>query len=339
MPGSRSRVVWLSTVGVDQPRFLFSGSGKSVFVLSGFLIFMSYDRSSSFFSYASKRSRRIYPAYFTVVMLCAIGLVAVSSKDFGGYFSSDWVKYTLANLTFLNFLQPKLPGVFEANKLGAVNGSLWTLKIEVMFYLTVPCVKFLFRRFSVFSILVFLYCSSVIYSCILTAIAERTGSSIYFEISRQLPGQLSYFMSGAFFYYFLPLFERYKGHFLAAASLVLIANMFLSLTLLEPFSLATIVIFFGLFLYAGNVGKFGDFSYGIYILHFPIIQIFLHAGWFQQSPLYFLIMVTLATIVCAIAMWHTVEKWFLFRGNHYVKKPQSSEEGISNPSVDTNAAK
>ena len=103
---------------------------KAFFVVSGFLIFMSFERSSSFASYARKRIRRIYPAYFTVVMLCAIFLVAVSSKNIEHYFSFVWVKYVLANLAFLNFLQPTLPGVFDSNKIAVVNGALWTLKIR-----------------------------------------------------------------------------------------------------------------------------------------------------------------------------------------------------------------
>ena len=121
---------------------------KSFFVVSGFLIFMSYERSSSLATYARKRMRRIYPAYFTVVMLCAVGLVGVSSQGAADYFSLAWGRYVLANLVFLNFLQPGLPGVFTDNAITAVNGALWTLKIEVMFYFSVPLWVFLLRRLS-----------------------------------------------------------------------------------------------------------------------------------------------------------------------------------------------
>lgn len=298
---------------------------------------MSFERSTSFISYASKRIRRIYPAYFTVVMLCAASLVAVSSKNIGDYFSFAWIKYVAANLAFLNFLQPTLPGVFDSNKLAAVNGALWTLKIEAMFYLTVPLFVFLFRRFSHLPMLVFVYCSSVAYAGLLSAVAERTGSGIYVELARQLPGQLSYFMAGAFLYYFLQLFERRIGYFLIVAASVLAANMIYPLPLLEPLALATVVVFFGLFLYVGNFGKYGDFSYGFYILHFPIIQLLLQAGWFRESPWYFLATVIFITTTGAIAMWHLVEKRFLLRSSHYVTAITSSGEGALNMTTNPDA--
>ena len=310
---------------------------KAFFVVSGFLIFMSFERSATITSYAKKRIRRIYPAYFTVVMLCAIGLIAVSSKNIGDYFSFAWVKYVFANLAFLNFLQPTLPGVFDSNKLAAINGALWTLKIEAMFYLTVPLFVFLFRKFSHLSILILVYCSSVAYAGFLAVVAERTGSGVYVELGRQLPGQLSYFMAGAFLYYFLPLFERRIGYFLVAAVSILSANMFFPLPILEPFALATVVVFFGLFLYVGNFGKYGDFSYGVYILHFPVIQLLLYSGWFRESPWYFLMAVILITTGGAVAMWHLVEKWFLFRKSHYITATSAHENAIPNPAVNTDS--
>ena len=299
---------------------------KSFFVVSGFLIFMSFERSSSLVSYARKRIRRIYPAYFTIVMLCAVFLVTISSKNINDYFSFAWVKYIAANLVFLNFLHPTLPGVFDSNKLAAVNGALWTLKIEAMFYLTVPVFVVLFRRFSHLPMLVLFYCLSVIYAGILKAIAERTGSGAYLELAHQLPGYLSYFMAGAFLYYFLPIFERRIRCFLVLAVSVLSINIIFPLPLLEPFALAIAVVFFGLYLYVGNFGKYGDFSYGIYILHFPVIQVFLNAGWLRESPWFFLIAIIFTTMVGAIAMWHLVEKWFLLRSSHYIGASSSSDD-------------
>ncbi len=310
---------------------------KAFFVVSGFLIFMSFERSSSLTAYAGKRIRRIYPAYFTVVMLCAICMIAISSKHAGDYFSYAWVKYVVANLSFLNFLHPTLPGVFEANRLSTVNGALWTLKIEAMFYLTVPFFALAFRRFARLQMLVLVYCLSVAYAGLLTAAAERTGSGIYLELARQLPGQLSYFMSGAFIYYFLPVFERRIGRFLFGAVSVLAVNMIYPLPLLEPFALATMVVFFALFFYVGNFGLYGDFSYGVYILHFPIIQLLLYSGWFRENPWLFLIAVVCITATGAIAMWHLVEKRFLLRSSHYVVTAASSAGSTSNMALNAEA--
>jgi len=47
---------------------------RSFFVISGLLIYRSYTRSSSVTSYLEKRARRIYPAYFTVIVFAALAL-------------------------------------------------------------------------------------------------------------------------------------------------------------------------------------------------------------------------------------------------------------------------
>lgn len=291
---------------------------KAFFVVSGFLIFMSYERSTSLSSYVSKRFRRIYPAYFSAVMLCAFGLAMASSRLTVDYFSFVWLRYVLSNLAFLNFLQPTLPGVFEENHLSAVNGALWTLKIEVMFYALVPVIAHVFRRTSHVPVMVLVYCASLAYSGIFMEAAERTGLGLFRELSRQLPGQLSYFISGAFLYYYLPLFSRYKLYFLMSALVVFVIDRFVPMFVLEPFALAVVVVFFGLFPYVGNFGRYGDFSYGTYILHFPIIQLVVQFGWFSNSPGLFLITVVLFVAVGAILMWHGIEKFFLLRSSHYV---------------------
>ncbi len=227
---------------------------EAFFIISGFLIFMSYERSSSTRAYISKRVRRIYPAYFVVVMLCALSLWAVSSLDLEHYVSLDWLKYVIANLTFLNFIHSTLPGVFESNRISEVNGALWTLKVEVMFYAIVPVIVLLFRRFGQFPVLVTLYFVSVAYVWFMTTQAEYTGSGLYLELARQLPGQLAYFVAGAFFYYYLPLFERRLPYFTAFAALALLVDLFYPIPLVRPFAIAITVAFFGLYLYLGDFG-------------------------------------------------------------------------------------
>jgi peptidoglycan/LPS O-acetylase OafA/YrhL len=286
---------------------------QAFFIVSGFLIFMSYERSSTPMSYARKRFWRIYPAYFVVIMLSAFGMFLVSTASFSAYFSSGWLKYVLANLTFLNFVQPALPGVFGTNQYHAINGALWTLKLEVMFYLSVPVFVAMFRRFSHLPVLVITYLLSVAYFLVMTELAARTGHGYYVELARQLPGQLAYFVSGGFLYYFLPLFERRVGIFVGTALVVLTAAHYYSLPLLEPLALAIVLLFLALFPYVGNFGKFGDYSYGTYIIHFPVLQIFLCQGWFWGSALYFMTTVSIVVMLGAVALWHLVESKLIGR--------------------------
>jgi len=175
---------------------------KAFFVVSGYLIFMSYDRSASVWNYTKKRIRRIYPAYFTVVVLCAVGLGFVSGIEVDRYFSDEWLKYLAVNLVFLNFLKPDLPGVFDTNRIHAVNGALWTLKIEVMFYISVPFFVLVFKRFGTKKSLVLVYFVSIVYAWLCSQLGSMPERAIYQELGRQLPGQLAYFMAGAFYYYF-----------------------------------------------------------------------------------------------------------------------------------------
>lgn len=118
------------------------------FILSGFWVTQSYLKSDSVKKYALKRCKKIFPLYFTVVILCAIFLVFLSSLSFKEYFlNSGFFKYLIANLSTLNFIHPTLPGVFEGMVLGgSVNGSLWTIKVELGFYIILPFIIYLIRK-------------------------------------------------------------------------------------------------------------------------------------------------------------------------------------------------
>jgi peptidoglycan/LPS O-acetylase OafA/YrhL len=156
---------------------------------------------------------------------------------------------------------------------------------------------------------------------------------MYIELGRQLPGQLAYFMAGALLYYYLPYFEQKIMVFVAAAGAVLLLNSMYAVPLLVPAALAIIVIFFGLFFYAGNFGKYGDFSYGAYILHFPIIQTLLASAWFSGRPWEFLAAVVTLTAIGAIAMWRLVESRCIQRGGSTAPRPTRAQPQEIEPSA------
>ena len=87
----------------------------------------------------------------------------------------------------------------------------------------------------------------------------------------------------------------------------------------EPVALAILVVYFAcIFPCLGNFGKYGDFSYGMYIVHFPILQLLISYGLFKESPWLALGVAGLLIIMVAFLLWHLIEKPFLRKSSHYL---------------------
>lgn len=292
---------------------------RSFFVVSGFLIFMSYENSRDMPSYFVKRVRRIYPAYFFIIIVSAVLGGFFTAYTWDDYFSLQLLKYIAANLVFLNFLQPTLPGLFEGNVLQAVNGALWTLKIEVMFYLLVPLVVMAFRPFGRLPMLSILYICSVIYSMVMQGLVDKTGSSLYLELQKQLPGQIAFFIAGAASYYYLPYLKKYTVWLIALSVAAFAFQSWLPWVAVQPAALGVLVVCFACAIPSlGKFDKYGDFSYGIYIVHFPILQTVIAFGLFKESPWTLLLVSAALVMTAAFLLWHFIEKPFLRKSSHYV---------------------
>lgn len=292
---------------------------EAFFVVSGYLIFRSYESSASLADYSGKRFRRIYPAYAAVILVCATAGAFLTQFSLSEYFSLSWMKYVVANLLFLNFVAPTLPGVFIGNALEAVNGALWTLKIEVSFYLMVPLFVCFFRRYGTLRVLAALYAGSVVYYAVMTAAAAHAGQPLLDMLARQLPGQLAFFLSGAVFHYFEAPLRKWFLPGAVASLLILVIEPPFVMPVLEPICLGFVVLYFAIGLRSlGNFGRFGDFSYGIYIIHFPVIQTLVWLGLFDRNPFGALGISAALVLLAAFLSWHLIEKPFLRKSSHYV---------------------
>jgi len=300
---------------------------KAFFVISGLLIYRSYTRSSSIRSYFEKRVRRIYPAYFTVVVLAAVMLSTLSIFPFSQYFGMGFWKYLSANLLFLNFLAPTLPGVFISNSMPAVNGALWTLKIEVAFYLFVPVIHYLCDRFGtkkVIGTIFLLSCTWKYGFAFLDSIHSTHGifsldksRSLYSQLGAQFPAQLVYFTAGILLLLYFDTLKLYFGRLCClTACLYLLDHWFLG-GALDVLWISGVVFIFGFWRYFGNFSKFGDFSYGVYIVHFPILQVLITFGLTRINSFAFLLVNLLTTGFASLLMWHLVESRYLARSSHY----------------------
>lgn len=282
---------------------------QAFFVVSGFLVTMSFERSSSLWSYSIKRIRRIVPAYVTVVLGAAVLLAFMSTWPPGRYFTSHgFFEYVGYNLVLSNFKAPALPGVFASNAVTAVNGSLWTIKVEVGFYVLVPIIVWSVRRFGYRRALGSLFLFSLAWHAVFQLLYTNLGTEIYDKLAKQIPGQLSYFAGGAWSYYAAR--ENRSPHALAALAGAIVYPLTggLADVLLAPFAVTAMVMWAAL---AGPrlpaLGKHGDFSYGVYVYHFPIVQTLIALGLFAFSPALAVIVVVIAVALCSIASWYWIE--------------------------------
>lgn len=292
---------------------------KGFFVISGYLIFVSFARSRDWRDYVDRRFRRIYPAYAAIVLACALGFVVVSDLGAAAYFThADFWQYLAANLVFLNFLQHELPGVFADHRLAAVNGALWTLKIEVMFYASVPVLAWLAARFGAIRVLAVGFLLSSAWASGFGWLGQGSEVLWYDELARQLPGQLRYFLAGAAFAWYPGLLARHRlPAALLAVGLILLDDRLTALAILEPIALGVLVMALARGPVLPSPARFGDFSYGVYIVHFPVIQLAVHLGLAAAGGPVFLLATMAATLLGGVVSWHLVEKRFLRRDSHY----------------------
>lgn len=306
--------------------YFFSGTVavNCFYILSGFLIFMSYEKTSTLKTYAKKRSARIVPAYVLVVVFSSLAGLILTTLPVNEYFSFQWLKYLTANLLTLNFIEPTLPGVFTDNKLSAVNGALWTIKIEIMFYIAVPFIVYLNRKKSPIIVLTILYVLSIIYYKVLFLLHQKTGILLYRQFYLLLPGSLCFFVSGGLLYYYFDVFKANATKYLIGAIIGWLVFKYFNFYYLMPISLAVIVVYVALiFKYLGNFARFGDLSYGIYIWHFPIIQTLIYF-YLYENPLLGFSLSLILVFLFSFASWHLIEKRFLRKDSHYIS---ASEQG------------
>jgi peptidoglycan/LPS O-acetylase OafA/YrhL len=116
------------------------------FAISGFLIMQAYERAADVRSYARNRILRVFPGLW-VCFAMSLGLLGAF-----GMLTSDFVStpsfslWIAGQLTVVQFYNPEALRRFGV---GVVNGSLWTIPVELQFYAVVPLMHWLSARSSI----------------------------------------------------------------------------------------------------------------------------------------------------------------------------------------------
>jgi len=317
-----AHLIELSDLEVLQPYKIYFNTRLAIdgfFVVSGFLIAKSYENSATIKEYIIRRAKRIIPAYVVVILLSALLFSFISTNSLYDYFSNfQFWKYLSANLSFQNYLEPCLPGVFETNKFCAVNGALWTIKVEEAFYLSVPLFYWFVRvkKFNFYVLILIVYILSVTYYMYFLSIDN-------YRIAKQLPGALAFFATGIVFYKNFSLLHKWKDYMIIPCIILFFLEHYILKTqLLKPIAFGFMVFYIAYsFRFLNNFGKYGDFTYGIYIYHFPVIQLFVVLGLFNKySPLIICTSVLMLTLLLAILSWYLIEIPYLSKSRRLRQK-------------------
>ena len=290
------------------------------FVLSGFLVTKSVLRLHTR-DYLLNRAARIIPALAVDIVLCTLVIgplvtilpIAdyVADPAFGRYFLNifGWVHYAL-------------PGVFLGNRLpDTVNGSLWTVPFELGCYTVLAGLMWvgMLRRWSRTGLLAggWLFASWVLTHFHAEPPPGLFGHVEHFLLLEQGSKLVPFFLAGATLY-LGQAYVRYDWRIAAACVIVLLVPSLIFdgswywfkpiVPMLACAPLAYLTIFLGLspLPTPPSIAK-GDYSYGIYLYHFPLLQVI--DQWHRFDQWWQLLAVAVLPVVgLAMFSWHVVER-------------------------------
>jgi peptidoglycan/LPS O-acetylase OafA/YrhL len=290
------------------------------FIVSGFLITASFERSKSLFSYFKKRIFRIYPAFVIAMAISAVCVLPLS----GGAFQKqsflaillDWIVQT-AHLREFHYVHAFANNPYS----GWVNGSIWTILYEFFCYIGLAVLGLcgILRSNRALAGLLAL-------SIVVSFISAINGWLVGQHVARFAP----MYLAGVVFYRFrhrIPLGNRWLLGAIALLAIAARLPHMLLLALPIAGSYLILAVAFHPALRAHGFGRFGDFSYGTYLYAFPIQQLVAQRLAPSVSPLTLFAVATPCTLVAAVCSWYGVERWFLRLAHESKKTAEATVSG------------
>jgi peptidoglycan/LPS O-acetylase OafA/YrhL len=282
------------------------------FSISGFLVTPSLLRTGNVVDYAVHRAMRIFPGLIVNVALTILVLGPIlTTEPLLSYFRDPQTYRYAKNI--LTLVVNYLPGVAARSGTQlSINGSLWTLHFEVLCYIVlglIGALGLLGRRNFVLG----LWCASYAVYVALWTIPS---------FAPALPDRLStfmnlfvYFGSGILLYLFRERIPFSPALAFGALALLLLALPVGAGPLAMPICLPYLMVFCGLSSLPGKVPLKHDLSYGIFLIHGPILFAFSLLFPDMQTWWAGAVVVFLVTAGLAYASWIFVERPALSKKN------------------------
>lgn len=298
------------------------------FFVSGFLIYSSYEKSKEnqkpLLNFYQKRFLRLYPALWFCFLLSIISIWQSGYFDSIKWDSGKFLAWCLAQVSFFQFYNLEF---LRGYGVGVLNGSLWTIAVELQFYILTPFLYFLLTRSNkavVFSIIFFL----IILNILNSQLNDRDNILMKLFYVSFLPwiymfilGALIYknevvlnYIKKTPFFIFISLYvlsyfltKNYGwGNSINPISYILLACMIIKFAFTAP-NLSDSIL------------NRNDISYGIYIFHMPIVNYLIYSN-INGSLGFFICLI--ATIIISLISWFIIEKKSLSLKNNTLRKIQ-----------------
>lgn len=285
-------------------------SVRGFFVISGYLIFQSLQRSGNLLDYYWKRVLRLYPALIVMLVLTIVLGQLIYAGDIP-YWKNEAVKTYFTNNLGLYRIQYAIPGIFDHNPYPfAINGSLWTIAFEFTMYIAVSAFFFIKnKRNLLIPILAGIY---LILAKLDTVNFEEIQKWIYPILDWYLIELGVYFAAGSLLA--VLKLERLPRAYLNGI-LIVSLGIFIYMTSRPGFLYASVSMLPLIVLCASlspvkglsTITTYvGDLSYGLYIYGFPIQQTLVY--FFKPDVHTLIISSVLVSAVVACLSWHWIEK-------------------------------
>jgi peptidoglycan/LPS O-acetylase OafA/YrhL len=306
--------------GGSVPRVLEHFPGvPAFFFVSGFLIYASY-QSTTPAEYFRNRFLRLFPG---LLIVCLAGALLVLFAHGPERFQREGMVVVTWFLAQISLGQAFNPSSFRDIGVGVINGSLWTLTTEILFYFSIPVIVRLESRFryvvwflTILSYIIYLFGPSVL------GIEVYRGKSI-FEVLALTPIVWGWmFGIGILAFKYFTFLKQHMGSLACSAvALILMAYLDSSGIMGTSGNQLGLVYFLS---YAGVIFSLAfavplrrprfDISYGIYIWHMFVINFMLVIG-LTCAGLAVVLTLLLALLSCVL-----VERPML-RLKHFSTKP------------------
>jgi len=297
----------------------FTGGNIAVsyfYVLSGFVMYWTYrDRNISFGDYIKRRIARIVPVYWFAILLCMLAVVYFDLRYHNPPIDAEVIKSLLLNLFFIQ-------GYFPKYNL-SINPPGWSLSVEMFFYILFPVLLTVARRnmrFFIAAGVIFFLLSQMVHMLMIKhlSLADPEAHNLIFYHPLFHLNEFILGMMGGYYFTICEVKKVRLSSLVAFVVIVLLIN-FLPRTisthngLLAPFFLVFIIAIALNEPYVLTVKPllfFGEISYGIYILQFPVhYYITLWNGWYWKlsaTKEFYLMLTTL--FILATVSFYLIEK-------------------------------